>query len=199
MTRSTTDTAQRDTTTTPEDHEQVPLALDPSAELIGCLLQSTPAHVAEILTYVNDEDPTTEIARQVLALIRTLTQQGIHPTPVAVFAHARTTGVVTREDAIKRLAHYILDCYHNATRGPVYASYIAIAVVENAYRRAGTEHAIRIQQAVEKSGLAGYEQVLGDREALRDLWRRVRLAHGGDVTDTSTVTSPDAPQAVGAA
>ncbi len=202
MTRSTSIDPQRDTGAIahpdPEDVHQVPIALEPAAELVGCLLQSTPSQAAAILAFVDDDDLTDIRAHQALGLIRDLIGRGLSTNPAAVLAHARTIGVAVGEDAQKRLGSYLIDCWQ-AAAGPENGRFIGAAVVEVAYRRAGVAYAIRIQQAAEDAGLAGYEQVLGDRETLRDLWRRIRLAHGGDLTDTSTVTSPDAPHAAGAA
>jgi hypothetical protein len=181
VTRETSTTPQRDTGAiaqpAPEDVHQVPITLDPAAELVGCLLQSTRDQAAEVLAFVADDDTTDACASQALSLIRDLIGRGLSTNPAAVLAHARTIGLAAREDAQKRLAIYLVDCYQ-AAAGPGNAWFVAAAVVETAYRRAGLEYAQAITQAAEERGLAEYEQVLGDRDRLRDLWRRHRIATG---------------------
>lgn len=155
----------------------VPVVLDTGTEFVGCLLQSEPAQAAALLELVADEDLAAPLDQQALALIRPLVARGIAPNVAAVLAHARTTGVAVGEHAQQRLTHHLLDAYQGSA-GPTNGRYIAAAVIEQAYRRAGTEYATRVTQAADESALDVFEQVLADRERLRDLWRRHRLAEG---------------------
>lgn len=178
MTRETSTTPQRAIAQpSPEDVHQVPIALDPAAELVGCLLQSTPDQAAEILAFVADDDPTSMVAQISLSLIRHLIGRGLSTNPAAVLVHARTTGTAASAEQQQILAHYLIDCYQ-AAPWPGNGRFIGAAVVEAAYRRAGIEYAQAVTQAAEERGLAEYEQVLGDRDRLRDLWRRHRIASG---------------------
>lgn len=163
--------------TDPLTGPSVPIILDAGTELVGCLLQSEAPQAAVLLELVADDDLERPLAQQALTLIRAVIDQGATPTPAAVLAHARTTGVAVSEAAQQRLAHYLLDAWH-ATPGPINGRYQAVKVLEVAYRRAGVEYAIRVTQAAEESALDVFEQVLADRERLRDLYRRRRLAEG---------------------
>lgn len=178
MTRETSTTPQRAIAQPdPEDVHQVPIALDPAAELVGCLLQSTPDQAAEVLAFVADDDPTSMLAQLAIGIIRHLIGRGLSTNPAAVLAHARTAGIAASAEQQQLLAHYLVDCYQAAPwQGN--ARFIGAAVIEAAYRRAGIEYAQAVTQASEERGLAEYEQVLGDRDRLRDLWRRHRIAAG---------------------
>lgn len=181
MTRTTETSTTRETGAiahpAPEDVHQVPIAIDPAAELVGCLLQCDQPRAAELLDLVTNDDPADPRARQALELIRALVTRGLTPNVAAVAAHARTTGAATSEHQQQRLNHYLIDCWR-ASAGYANGRHIAAAIIEDAYRRAGIEYAQAVTQAAEERGLAEFEQVLGDRDRLRDLWRRHRLANG---------------------
>lgn len=187
MTRESSTTPQRAIAQPdPRDIHQVPITLDPAAELVGCLLQMTPDQAAEVLAFVNDDDTTSTVAQVALGIIRHLISRGLSTNPAAVLAHARTAGIAVSADQQQTLAHYLVDCYQAAV-WPGNGRFIGAAVVEAAYRRAGIEYAQAVTQAAEERGLAAYEQVLGDRDRLRDLWRRHRIAIGEPAAAASEI------------
>lgn len=161
-----------------------PAILSASTEFVGCLLNMNPADITPLLELVHDEDLDGQIEQHALALIRDLVAHGVTPTCSTVLAHARTQGI--SEPNLQLLTDRLIDAhFYSAVPN---AAWLAGVVLEQAYRRAGIEYAIRITQAAEERGLAEFEQELGDRSALGDLWRRHRRATGTDapaVTDTA--------------
>jgi hypothetical protein len=161
-----------------------PAILSASTEFVGCLLNMPPAEITPLLELVRDEDLDGQVEQHALALIRDLVAHGVTPTCATVLAHAQTVGISTPN--LQLLTDRLIDAkFHAAVSN---AAWLAGVVLEQAYRRAGIEYAIRITQAAEERGLPEFEQELGDRAALGDLWRRHRRATGADaptVTDTS--------------
>jgi hypothetical protein len=161
-----------------------PAILNPSTEFVGCLLNLSPAQITPLLDLVHDEDLDGQVEQHALALIRDLVARGVTPTCSTVLAHARTTGINTPN--LQLLTDRLIDAhFYSAVPN---AAWLAGVVLEQAYRRAGIEYAIRITQAAEERGLAEFEQEIGNREALRDLWHRHRAATGTDapaIADTS--------------
>lgn len=161
-----------------------PLLLSASTEFIGALLNMAPADIAPLLELVHDHDLHGQLEQHALGLIRDLVNHGVTPTASTVIAHARTTGISLPN--LQRLTDRLIDAWHAAALPN--AAWLAGVVLEEAYRRAGVEYAIRITQAAEERGLAEFEQVLVDREQLRDLWRRHRIATGTDAPTVADTT-----------
>lgn len=193
MTR--TDRTERDTTD--DDNTRGPIAradprtscanpviLSASTEFIGVLLNLEPTQAAPLLELVHDTDLDGQLEQHALHLIRDLVTRGITPTCSTVLAHARTVGITTPQ--LQLLTDRLIDAafYSAVPNGP----WLAGVVLEQAYRRAGIEYAISITQAATDRGLAEFEQVLGDRDALRDLWRRHRIATGTDAPTVADTT-----------
>lgn len=186
-------------TTAPEDTRHGPIAradpltstanpaiLSASTEFVGCLLNMTPADITPLLELVRDHDLDGQVEQHALALIRDLVTHGVTPTCSTVLAHARTKGISTPN--LQLLTDRLIDAHFYSALPN--AAWLAGVVLEQAYRRAGIEYAIRITQASEERGLAEFEQELHNREALRDLYYRHRRATGTD-TPTVTVTVTD--------
>lgn len=172
-----------------------PAILSASTEFVGCLLNMAPADITPLLELVHDTDlvhvdPRTgdilegQLEQHALALIRDLVTHGVTPTCSTVLAHARTKGMSTPN--LQLLTDRLIDAHFYAALPN--AAWLAGVVLEQAYRRAGIEYAIRITQAAEERGLAEFEQEIGNRDSLRDLWHRHRLATGTDaptIADTA--------------
>jgi hypothetical protein len=185
-------------TPAPEDTQRGPIAradpltscsgpaiLSPSTEFVGCLLNMPPADITPLLELVHDEDLAGQVEQHALALIRDLVSHGVTPTCATVLAHAQTKGISTPN--LQLLTDRLIDAkFHAAVPN---AAWLAGVVLEQAYRRAGIEYAIRITQAAEERGLPEFEQVLADRSELGDLWRRHRTATTGTTAPTVTDTS----------
>lgn len=180
MTRPTGTTPPRDTTT-PNivTTSREPIILSPSTEFIGCLLRSTLTDARTALGLVADDDMPLPLERYALRLIRELVTRGVAPSAAAVLQHALTTADTTEQLHREELTGHVIDAMLGATAENL--NWMAAAVLENAYRRAGVEYATRLRQAAEEASLDDYEHVLGDRDRLRDLWRRHRIA-AGDTT-----------------
>lgn len=162
-----------------------PAILSASTEFVGCLLNLDPATITPLLELVRDEDLDGQVEQHALTLIRDLVNRGVTPTCSTVLAHAQTKGINTPN--LQLLTDRLIDAhFYSAVPN---AAWLAGVVLEQAYRRAGIEYAIRITQAAEERGLAEFEQVLADRSELGDLWRRHRTATTGATTPTVTDTS----------
>lgn len=184
-------------TAAPEDTQRGPIAradpltstsgpaiLSASTEFVGCLLNMPPAEITPLLELVRDEDLDGQPEQHALALIRDLVARGVTPTCATVLAHAQTVGISTPN--LQLLTDRLITAKFAAAIPN--AAWLAGVVLEQAYRRAGIEYAIRITQAAEERGLPEFEQVLHNRDELRELWRRHRLATGTDapaIADTS--------------
>lgn len=192
---NSTNRTPRDTSADPEPRGPIaradpltscsgPAILSASTEFVGALLNMAPAEITPLLDLVRDEDLAGQVEQHALELIRDLVARGVTPTCATVLAHAQTVGISTTN--LQLLTDRLIDAKFAAAVPN--AAWLAGVVLEQAYRRAGVEYAIRITQAAEERGLEEYEQVLGDRDTLRDLWRRHRLATGTDaptIADTS--------------
>lgn len=184
MTRPTSTTPLRDTATNQPQppmayapHAQrEPIILSPATEFIGCLLRSTTADARAALDLVTDDDMHLPLEQYVLRLIRELVTRGVAPSAAAVLQHALTTANPTEKLHREALTGHVIDAMLGATAHNL--TWMAAAVLENAYRRAGIEYATRLRQSAEEASLDDYERVLGDRDRLRDLWRRHRIATG---------------------
>lgn len=161
-----------------------PAILSASTEFVGCLLNMAPSEITPLLDLVRDQDLDGQVEQHALGLIRDLVSHGVTPTCSTVLAHARTKGINTPN--LQLLTDRLVDAHFYSALPN--AAWLAGVVLEQAYRRAGIEYAIRIMQASEERGLAEFEQELHNREALRDLYYRHRRAIGTDaptVTDTA--------------
>jgi hypothetical protein len=186
VTRPTNTAPPRDTATPgliaypdPATTSREPIILSAATEFIGCLLRSTLTDARTALGLVADDDMPLPLERYALRLIRELVTRGVAPSAAAVLQHALTTADTTEQLHREELTGHVIDAMLGATAENL--NWMAAAVLENAYRRAGVEYATRLRQAAEEASLDDYEHVLGDRDRLRDLWRRHRIA-AGDTT-----------------
>jgi hypothetical protein len=171
------------------DPRREAIILDTATEFVGCLLNCTAEQAAPALKLVADADMPTALDQHALKLIRDLVARNIAPTAAGVLARAFTTGTASDQLHREQLTGYLIDAMAN-TRWPANVEWMAGVVLELAYRRAWVTYCTRVTQQAEQGSLAGLERAAADREHLRDLWRRLKEAHGGEFLDDAAVMTP---------
>lgn len=162
------------------------LQTEPQHQLIGALLWLPATRVRAILELVPDTAFWRPRARWACQLIQALVDAGHNPDPVAVLGLARTQAstFALRPDQpptahqIKGLAIYLFDAYQDAVNPRETAGQHAREVLDNLYRNAFRDHAIRMQELaecdVERELLT--ELFTTTRDELADLRRRAEAA-----------------------
>ncbi len=92
--------------------------LGPEAAFVGAVLHLPADAAVQVLDLVHDSDLEDPRLRVVAGVARQLAQSGVAPDPVAVVAHARASGTVTKVEAIKSFTLVVAELYGGCpTRG----------------------------------------------------------------------------------
>jgi hypothetical protein len=178
MTEQLPDIARPD----PRSVDPTPLVLSHEHAFLGCVLRCpTAAHADNLLARVANEDFADPFVRGAIEFVRMIVADGEAPHPAAVLVYAaRLLGEHQRQ----LLGRLMFDSWLAAP--PSHGEHLyTVAVLEASYRRAGVQYAQRVQQAAD-GPLDLYERILGDREAIRAVWARLRAATG-EPTNTKEV------------
>lgn len=151
---------------------------DPERAFVGAVLQLPADAAQKALDLIRDEDIGDPRLRVVVAVARQLVEAGMAPDPVAVLAHARSTGTVTRADAVRNFSLLVSDTYAQCPT-PASVRFYAAAVLEEALRRRSTEMAVRIGQAADGESIESLVGLVdGEVQAVRELRARREIVVG---------------------
>jgi len=147
--------------------------LDPERQFLGCLMQLPLGPVRRLMAGMCACDLADPTAAAVLQLTIELLADGQPPAPVALYTHAVATGRAVGDTRRRHLALWIVDTYRDAPPA-VTADHLKTVVLEAAWRRAVTLHALRVLQSVEQCPTDVLREITEDTTAADDLWIRYR-------------------------
>jgi replicative DNA helicase len=165
--------------------ESIATQWDPENQLIGALMWMRSTRARTFLELIPDAAIWRPMNRWAYEIIRHLVDAGRDPDPVTVLAHAGqhpATQALHPDQAPTpgqhhRLAMYLADLYTHTVSAAVAANY-AREVLDEAYRRAFSEHGMRMQQMADsradRNDLTAHFATA--RDDLADLWRRAEAA-----------------------
>lgn len=170
------------------------------AAVLGCLLRTTRAHAAALLSAFVDEDLTVPQHRHVAAAARALLEQQGHPIdPVTVLGQLRRQGTEHARTASRDAGVLLVELCQAAPSISNAGHYLRI-VLEHAYRRRAQQTAGRLLQAAETGPLAALHDLVDhEHRALTAAHRRTTAplpwpapAHPA-TSDTDTSGAPPCP------
>lgn len=151
---------------------------DPEGATLGAVLNLPPQAAGELLDLFRDGDLADPRHQLIASVARALAADGIAPDPIAIAAHARSTGLVTRPEPLRGLALLLADLYA-ACPTPASGRYYVAATLEDALRRRCTEAGQRIEQAADAESLASLVAlVAAEAQGVRELTERHAAALG---------------------
>ncbi|HVV10557.1 hypothetical protein [Amycolatopsis sp.] len=149
---------------------------DPERGLLGCLMQLPATAARPVLTGMRADDLAGPVAAPVLQLVIELVADDVAPAPVAVYAHAVSTGRAPGEQRREWLSGWLIDAYRDAPPAAL-AGHLKTVVLEAAWRRALYAHTVRIGQALDSTDPHVLRELADDgMTAAENVWRRYRAA-----------------------
>lgn len=155
---------------------------DPERGFLGCLMQLPAATARRLLAGMRADDMAGAITAPVLRLAIELAATGTAPAPVALYAHAITTGRAPGQQRREWLSGWLIDTYRDAPPAAL-ADHLKAAVLEAAWRRALLAHAVRIEQALDTTDPDALRELADEGlTSAEEVWRRYRAALTGETT-----------------
>jgi hypothetical protein len=151
---------------------------DPERGFLGCLMQLSAPAARRVLTGMRATDMAGAITAPVLRLAIELAATDIAPAPVALYAHAITTGRVPGRQRREWLSGWLIDTYRDAPP-PALAHHLKTAVLEAAWRRSLLAYAQRVQGAAETADVEVLRELADDTAPVDELWQRYHAARTG--------------------
>ncbi len=151
---------------------------DPARAVVGAVLHLPADAAVQVLDLIHDSDLGDPRLRVVAGVARQLVEAGVVPDPVAVVAHARATGTVTKVESIKSFTLLVAELYGGCPT-PASARWYAVAVLDQAVRRRCDEMSTRLGQAAEGESLESLLALVdAEARAVREVADRRAVAAG---------------------
>jgi hypothetical protein len=151
---------------------------DPERAFLGCLMQLPATAARRLLAGMRADDMAGAVTAPVLRLAIELTAADTAPAPVALYAHALTTGRAPGQQRREWLSGWLIDAYRDAPPTAL-ADHLKAAVLEAAWRRALVAHAQRVQDAAETADVGALRELADDTNRVDELWQRYHAARTG--------------------
>ncbi|GHF74238.1 hypothetical protein FHX82_002105 [Amycolatopsis bartoniae] len=158
---------------------------DPERGFLGCLMQLPAAAARRLLAGMRADDMAGAVTAPVLRLAIELAAADTAPAPVALYAHAITTGRAPGRQRREWLSGWLIDTYRDAPP-PALADHLKTAVLEAAWRRALLAHTQRVQDAAETADVDRLHELADDTDVVDELWQRYHAARAGQVGTSLT-------------
>ncbi|WP_329054059.1 hypothetical protein OG738_13500 [Amycolatopsis sp. NBC_01488] len=147
---------------------------DPRRQFLGALMQLSAPAARVALAGMRADDFGHGMAAHVAQLAIETVAAGHAPAPVALYAHAVTTGQAPGEHRRHWLTGWLIDTYRDAPPAAL-GPHLKAVVLEAAWRAAVATHARRLAQAAEDAP-AEVLRELTDDTTVDELWTRYQAA-----------------------